>query len=190
MRSKTMRSTITEQYSALAAALANLAGQVYREEMPDKRRERRLERLFCELGAEPLGDDFTAEAFSAALQRRSTPIKQVLMAGEVVVGVGNIYASEVLFKAGIRPTTPANSLSRPRANRLHAAIRSVLHRAVERGGTTFRNFSNALGETGHFQAEAAVYAREGLPCRVCGTPIKQVRMGQRSTFFCPACQKP
>ena len=147
-------------------------------------------KLLAKLGAEPLGDDFTADAFYAALQRRSTPIKQVLMAGEVVVGVGNIYASEVLFKAGIRPTTRANKLSRPRANSLHAAIRSVLHRAVERGGTTFRNFSNALGETGHFQVEAAVYAREGLPCRVCGTPIRQVRMGQRSTFYCPTCQKP
>ena len=111
------------------------------------------------------------------------------MAGDVVVGVGNIYASEVLFMAGIRPTTRADSLSRPRADRLHAAIREVLARAVERGGTTLRDYSNALGETGHFQLEAAVYGRAGQPCVRCATPLRQIRQGQRSTYFCPRCQR-
>jgi formamidopyrimidine-DNA glycosylase len=108
----------------------------------------------------------------------------------VVVGVGNIYASEALFMAGIRPTTRANRLSRPRAMRLQAAIRAVLARAVEKGGSTLRDFSNAQGESGHFQLEAMVYARQGEPCRQCGVAIKAIKQGQRSTFFCPKCQKP
>jgi formamidopyrimidine-DNA glycosylase len=108
----------------------------------------------------------------------------------VVVGVGNIYASEVLFLAGIRPTTKACRLSQPRALRLHAAVRDVLQRAVQSGGTTLRDFSSAHGEHGLFQQQAMVYGREGAPCRVCGTPIRAIRQGQRSTFFCPQCQKP
>jgi formamidopyrimidine-DNA glycosylase len=106
-----------------------------------------------------------------------------------VVGVGNIYASEALFLAGIRPTLSAARLSRPRAARLHAAIRDVLARAVQKGGSTLRDFSNAQGENGYFQLEAMVYGREGQPCRVCGTPIKAIRQGQRSTFYCPQCQR-
>lgn len=122
--------------------------------------------------------------------RRSAPIKQVLLAGDVVVGVGNIYASEVLFLAGIRPTTRASRLSRPRTARLHQAIRTVLARAVQQGGSTLRDFSNAQGEAGYFQLEAMVYGRERQACRVCGTAIKAICQGQRSTFFCPQCQKP
>ncbi|HRL36935.1 MAG TPA: zinc finger domain-containing protein, partial [Ottowia beijingensis] len=106
-----------------------------------------------------------------------------------VVGVGNIYASEVLFMAGIRPTTRADRLSRARADRLHAAVRAVLARAVERGGSTLRDFSSATGEDGHFQLEAAVYGRAGQPCLKCATPLRQIRQGQRSTFFCPVCQR-
>ena len=106
-----------------------------------------------------------------------------------VVGVGNIYASEALFIAGIRPTTRACNVSRPRIALLHAAVRTVLARAVEKGGSTLRDFSNAQGESGHFQLEAAVYGRAGLPCRACGSPIRTIRQGQRSTFFCPVCQK-
>ncbi|MFD1709705.1 bifunctional DNA-formamidopyrimidine glycosylase/DNA-(apurinic or apyrimidinic site) lyase [Ottowia sp. GY511] len=147
-------------------------------------------KLLGGLGTEPLGEDFGPEAFHAALKRRHAPIKQVLLAGDVVVGVGNIYASEALFRAGIRPTTRASRLSRPRADRLHLAVREVLQRAVDRGGSTLRNFSSATGESGHFQAEAAVYGRQGQPCLVCGTPVRQLRQGQRSTFFCPVCQKP
>jgi formamidopyrimidine-DNA glycosylase len=107
-----------------------------------------------------------------------------------VVGVGNIYASEALHLAGIRPTTRAKRISRPRAQRLHAAIRQVLARAVEQGGSTLKDFSNAQGESGYFQLEAAVYGRAGLPCKTCGSTIRMIRQGQRATFFCPTCQKP
>lgn len=147
-------------------------------------------KLLGGLGVEPLSDTFTAAAFHAQLRRRHAPIKQVLLAGDVVVGVGNIYASEALFLAGIRPTTRADRLSRPRAERLHAAVREVLARAVERGGTTLRDFSSATGEAGHFQLEAAVYGRAGQPCLRCGTPVRLMRQGQRSTYYCAVCQRP
>jgi formamidopyrimidine-DNA glycosylase len=112
----------------------------------------------------------------------------VLLAGDVVVGVGNIYASEVLFLAGIRPTVRASRISRRRSDRLHAAIRTVLSRAVALGGSTLRDFANAHGDTGHFQTQTAVYGRQGEDCPVCGTPIRALRQGQRSTFYCPVCQ--
>ena len=146
-------------------------------------------KLLARLGMEPLGEQFDAAAFHAGLRARRAPIKQVLLAGDVVVGVGNIYASEALFMAGIRPTTRADRLSRARADRLHAAVRAVLARAVERGGSTLRDFSSATGEDGHFQLEAAVYGRAGQPCLKCATPLRQIRQGQRSTFFCPVCQR-
>ena len=132
---------------------------------------------------------FDMKAFHTGLKSRKAAIKQVLLAGDVVVGVGNIYASEALFFAGIRPTLRASALSRPRTARLHAAIRQVLARAVERGGSTLRDFSNAQGEAGHFQLEAMVYGRAGMACKVCATPIRIIRQGQRSTFFCPQCQR-
>ncbi len=146
-------------------------------------------KLLGKLGVEPLGNAFDLKQFQQGLKLRKGPIKQVLLAGEVVVGVGNIYASEALFLAGIRPTTKANKISGPRMARLHAAVRDVLTRAVEKGGSTLRDFSNAQGETGYFQLEAMVYGRVGEACRVCATPIKAIRQGQRSTFFCPICQK-
>jgi formamidopyrimidine-DNA glycosylase len=146
-------------------------------------------KLLDKLGVEPLSEDFQAIAFHTALKLRKAAIKQVLLAGDVVVGVGNIYASETLFLAGIRPTVSAARLSRPRAARLHAAIRDVLARAVAGGGSTLRNFSSAIGEAGHFQLEAMVYARDGQACRDCGTLVKYLRQGQRSTFYCPSCQK-
>ena len=146
-------------------------------------------KLLASLGTEPLDDGFDPAAFHAGLKLRRAPIKQVLLAGDLVVGVGNIYASEALFIAGIRPTTRASRLSRPCADRLHAAIRAVLGRAVERGGSTLRDFSSATGESGHFQLEAAVYGRAGQPCLQCGTPVRQIRQGQRSTFFCAQCQR-
>jgi formamidopyrimidine-DNA glycosylase len=123
------------------------------------------------------------------LKKRNAAIKQVLLAGDIVVGVGNIYASEALFLAGIRPTLQASRISRPRAAKLRHAIRDVLTRAVEKGGSTLRDFSNAWGEEGYFQLEAMVYDRAGQPCRVCGTPIKMIRQGQRATYYCPRCQK-
>ena len=147
------------------------------------------QKLLGGLGVEPLGDDFDLDAFHAGLKKRSAAIKQVLLSGDVVVGVGNIYASEALFLAGIRPTRAANRISRPRTERLQAAIRDVLSRAVARGGSTLRDFSNAEGESGYFQLEAMVYDRAGEPCRVCGSPIRRVRQGARATFFCAVCQK-
>jgi formamidopyrimidine-DNA glycosylase len=147
-------------------------------------------KLLGRLGVEPLSEDFEALAFHAALQLRQTAIKQVLLGGEIVVGVGNIYASEALFMAGIRPTVRAARLSKPRAARLHAAIREVLAQAVAKGGSTLRDFSNAQGDSGYFQLEARVYDRAGLPCKVCAAPIRSMRQGQRSTFFCVNCQKP
>ena len=146
-------------------------------------------KLLGRLGVEPLTDAFEAVMFHQALQLRKTAIKQVLLAGDIVVGVGNIYASETLFLAGIRPTTRAARLSKPRVARLHAAIQKVLTQAINQGGSTLRDFSNAQGESGHFQLEAMVYDRAGLPCRVCGSPIRSLRQGQRSTFYCPQCQK-
>jgi formamidopyrimidine-DNA glycosylase len=146
-------------------------------------------KLLGHLGVEPLEDAFDARRFHAALRQRRAPIKQVLLAGDIVVGVGNIYASEALFLAGIRPTLSAARISGPRAARLHAAIRDVLSRAVAKGGSTLRDFSNAQGESGYFQLEAMVYDRAGQPCRVCGNPIRQIRQGQRSTFYCPQCQR-
>ncbi|MDD0816395.1 bifunctional DNA-formamidopyrimidine glycosylase/DNA-(apurinic or apyrimidinic site) lyase [Curvibacter sp. HBC28] len=147
-------------------------------------------KLLGHLGLEPLGDTFQVDAFHAGLKQRRSAIKQVLLAGDVVVGVGNIYASEALFLAGIRPTTRADRISLPRARLLHTAIRDVLGRAVEKGGSTLRDFSNAQGESGYFQLEAAVYGRAGLPCRRCETPVRLLKQGQRSTFFCPVCQRP
>lgn len=146
-------------------------------------------KLLGGLGMEPLGEGFDARAFHEGLRRRRTPVKQALLAGDIVVGVGNIYASEALFLAGIRPTLAAARISGPRAARLHAAVREILARAVERGGSTLRDFSNVDGQSGYFQLEAMVYGRGGQPCRVCLTPIRQIRQGQRSTFFCPVCQK-
>jgi formamidopyrimidine-DNA glycosylase len=148
------------------------------------------QKLLGKLGMEPLASDFDLQLFYNGLKQRKAPIKQVLLAGNLVVGVGNIYASEVLFWAGIRPTKVAATLSRTRVSVLHQSIRSVLGRAVETGGSTLRNFSNTHGDLGHFQMEAMVYAREGQQCRVCGTAIQSIRQGQRSTFFCPNCQKP
>ena len=146
-------------------------------------------KLLGHLGIEPLNGGFAAADFHAALRRRRAPIKQVLLAGDIVVGVGNIYASEALFMAGIRHTLLAHRISRPRADRLHAAIIEVLTRAVEQGGSSLRDFVSAEGKTGYFQLEAAVYGRAGKPCRVCGAPIRSIVQGQRSTFFCPSCQK-
>lgn len=147
-------------------------------------------KLLDHLGVEPLQAGFEAGAFHAALRLRRAAIKQVLLAGDIVVGVGNIYASEALFMAGIRPTARANRLSRARAQRLHAAIVQVLERAVRQGGSTLRDFVSAEGKSGYFQLEAAVYGRTGQPCRVCATPIRSLVQGQRSTFYCPTCQKP
>ncbi len=147
------------------------------------------QKLLGHLGVEPLADSFDLHVFCAELKQKKAPIKQVLLAGQVVVGVGNIYASEALFLSGIRPSVKAAQLSKPRVAKLHTAIREVLARAVAKGGSSLRDFVSAEGKNGYFQLEASVYGRTGQPCRRCATPIKQIMQGQRSTFFCPVCQK-
>jgi formamidopyrimidine-DNA glycosylase len=148
------------------------------------------QKLLGKLGVEPLTATFDAKTFHQGLKKRQTAVKQVLLAGELVVGVGNIYASEALFMAGIRPTTRASNISQPRSAKLHAAIQEVLARAIAKGGSTLQDFSSAKGESGYFQLEAKVYDRAGLPCLACQTPIKKIVQGQRSTFYCSVCQKP
>lgn len=146
-------------------------------------------KLLGKLGVEPLSDQFDQARFASDLKLRRSAVKQVLLGGELVVGVGNIYACEALYRAGIRPTARADRIGRIRAGRLHLAIREVLARAVEQGGSTLRDFSSADGASGHFQLEAAVYGRAGQACRSCETPISLLRQGQRSSFFCPKCQR-
>ena len=141
------------------------------------------------LGPEPLEDGFTAETLVRAFATKRIAIKVALMDAKVVVGVGNIYASEALFRAGIKPATPANKVTRPRLKKLVHAIREVLAESIEQGGTTLRDFLNSDGEPGYFSQRLYVYERKGQPCRVCGAPIKHTVMGQRSTYWCPKCQK-
>jgi len=148
------------------------------------------QKLLGHLGVEPLAGQFDLDTFHKNLKQRSAAIKQVLLAGDIVVGVGNIYASEALFLAGIRPTVRAQRISRPRAEKLRVAIIDVLARAVAKGGSTLRDFSNADGQTGYFQLEANVYDRAGEPCRQCGHLIKRLVQGQRATYYCSVCQKP
>lgn len=150
----------------------------------------RAQKLLGGLGMEPLDPaSFTWERFAAGLQASRAPIKAVLLAGKLVVGVGNIYASEVLFASRIHPVTPACAIGPVKARRLFAAIGQVIAQAVEQGGTTLRDFSNAQGMAGHFQHAVQVYGRAGQPCHHCGQPIHLLRQGQRSTFYCPRCQK-
>lgn len=146
-------------------------------------------RLLGRLGAEPFDPALTAATLHARLARRHASIKSVLLAGDVVVGAGNIYACEALFAAGIHPALRADRISRPRAARLLAALRTTLERALQAGGSTLRDFHDAHGAAGAYQAEAAVYAREGEPCPNCAAPIRRRTMGQRSTYFCARCQK-
>ena len=149
----------------------------------------RAQRLLGGLGPEPLAEeDFTVGGFRRALAGRRLAIKPALMAGDMVVGVGNIYACEALFRARIAPQAAAGSLGAARVTRLHAAVREVLAEAVRRGGSSLRDFS-VNGVAGHYQESAAVYGRAGEPCRDCGATIRLIRQGQRSTFYCPKCQK-
>ncbi|WP_077036553.1 bifunctional DNA-formamidopyrimidine glycosylase/DNA-(apurinic or apyrimidinic site) lyase [Pelomonas sp. KK5] len=146
-------------------------------------------KLLAGLGMEPFDPRFDGAHLHAGLRGRSVAVKLALLAGDIVVGAGNIYACEALFLAGIDPRLPARKLSRPRAERLANAVRGVLARALEAGGTTLRDFRDAHGVAGSFQMQAQVYGREGEPCFTCGTPIRRIAQGQRSTFFCPSCQK-
>jgi formamidopyrimidine-DNA glycosylase len=141
------------------------------------------------LGPEPLDDDFTAAHLARACAGRNVAIKLAIMDPKVVVGVGNIYASEALFRAGIRPATPASRVTKPRLAKLVKSIRQVLAESIEQGGTTLRDFLNSDGEPGYFSQSLFVYERKGEPCRACGTPIRHAVMGQRSTYWCPKCQR-
>jgi len=145
--------------------------------------------LLARLGAEPFDPALTPQSFHAALRGRRLPIKSLLLGGQVVVGAGNIYACEALFQAGIDPRTRSDRLSRPRSERLLNALRETLTRALDLGGSTLRDFSDAHGMAGAFQTEAQVYGRAGLPCRRCGAPVRRIVQAQRSTFYCPACQR-
>lgn len=145
--------------------------------------------LLAKLGVEPLEPGFTGRVLHRESRKRQSAIKQVLLAGDIVVGVGNIYASESLFRAGINPETPASRISLARYDKLAAAIKLILAAAIEKGGSTLRDFIGADGQSGYFQQSYFVYDRTGLPCLVCGKPIRQIKQGQRSTFYCMTCQK-
>ena len=149
--------------------------------------------LLLKLGVEPFSPEFAGELGASVLYRhsrgRSVAVKQFLLAGQAVVGVGNIYCSESLFKAGIHPAKAAGKLTRPQCFRLAEAIRLILKQAIEAGGSSLKDFVNSEGDPGHFMVQTKVYDRKDQPCKVCKTPIKQIAQGQRSTYFCPQCQK-
>jgi len=148
-----------------------------------------LHPLLAALGPEPLTDAFEGDTLWCGSRGRSAAVKLFLMDNANVVGVGNIYASEALFAAGIDPRRAAGKVSRQRYASLAAEVKRILTWAIERGGTTLRDFLNPDGAPGYFFRELNVYGRTGEPCKVCGTPIRQAVLGQRSTFWCPRCQK-
>ena len=145
--------------------------------------------LIAVLGIEPLSPVFDGDWLYAATRKRTTPIKPLLMDSHLIVGIGNIYAAESLFRAGIAPTRPANSLGRQRCQRLATAIRATLEESIAAGGSSVRDYVHSDGGAGSFQVACAVYGRKDLPCLVCGTPIRAVRQAGRATFHCPRCQR-
>ena len=145
--------------------------------------------LLRNLGPEPLGDDFDGDYLFAKSRGRKSPVKHFLMDQAIVVGVGNIYAAEALFKAGIHPAREAGRVSRERYARLAQAIKDILAYSIERGGTTLRDFINPDGEPGYFEQELFVYGRAGEACRNCGSVLKDAEWGQRATVYCPRCQR-
>jgi formamidopyrimidine-DNA glycosylase len=145
--------------------------------------------LLKDLGPEPLGAEFDADYLWRASRNRRVAIKQHLMNGRVVVGVGNIYASEALFRAGIHPRRTAGRIARPRFEPLVNSVRDVLRDAIEEGGTTLRNFVGGDGKPGYFRGSLRVYERDGAPCVRCGTAIERQVLGQRATYYCPRCQR-
>lgn len=145
--------------------------------------------LLADLGPEPLDDIFDGAHLWKMSRGRSAPVKTFLMDQHVIVGVGNIYAAEALFAAGIHPNRAAGSVSLTRYDRLADEVKRILGHAIERGGTTLRDFLRPDGEPGYFERELFVYGRAGEPCKVCGTKIRAVVLGQRSTFYCPRCQR-
>jgi len=145
--------------------------------------------LLKDLGPEPLGEEFTTDYLWQASRGRRVAIKQHLMNGRIVVGVGNIYANEALFRAGIHPKRPAGRIAKRRLNLLVDSIHAVLNEAIQAGGTTLRDFVSGDGQPGYFQRELLVYDREDEPCVRCATPIKHRVLGQRASYYCPRCQR-
>jgi formamidopyrimidine-DNA glycosylase len=145
--------------------------------------------LLAHLGVEPLQEAFDGPALYRLARGRRTSIKALLMDAHLIAGIGNIYANEALFHAGIDPRMPAGRLSRPRSERLAQAVKATLLSAIDAGGSTLRDFVDSQGRPGYFQQDYFVYGRAGEPCRRCGRPIRLVRQGNRSSFLCPSCQK-
>jgi formamidopyrimidine-DNA glycosylase len=143
-----------------------------------------------QVGRDPFSRSVTATWLAAEAKGRTRPLKNFLLDGRILAGLGNIYACEILFAAGLHPETPAGHLSLKEWERVLKETRRILAKAIRRGGTTVNDYLNSYGETGLFQFELMVYGRGGEPCRVCGVPIRRLVQAGRSTFFCPACQKP
>lgn len=145
--------------------------------------------LLQKLGPEPLSEAFTPQHLYLQSRGKSQPVKTFIMDNHVVVGVGNIYANEALFKAGIRPDRPCGKISKARYERLTESIKETLAKAIEQGGTTLKDFVGGDGKPGYFKQELAVYGRKGEPCIQCKTPIVETRMGNRTTCYCKKCQR-
>ena len=145
--------------------------------------------LLANLGVEPLGNEFSGDHLFVTSRKRRVAVKNHIMDGKIVVGVGNIYAAEALFRAGIRPSTAAYRVSRLAYQNLAEAIRQILGKAIQVGGTTLRDFVGSDGQPGYFKQSLNVYGRQGEPCRICATPLKLQILGQRSTVYCPSCQR-
>ncbi len=145
--------------------------------------------LLAQLGPEPLSEDFNAEYLYQSCRNRKTAIKNLIMDSHIVVGVGNIYACESLFSCAINPKTAAMRISRQRIQRLVEAIKRILQQAIDQGGTTLQDFTQADGKPGYFAQSLLVYGQENQPCSQCLQPIKRITQGQRSTFYCTHCQK-
>lgn len=148
-----------------------------------------LHPLFTKLGPEPLSDAFSTDYLVERSKCRKKAIKQHIMDNQIVVGAGNIYACEALFMAGIHPKREAGRISKLRLSKLRNSIREVLQRSIDQGGTTLKDFIHSDGQPGYFKQQLSVYDREGKSCRKCDTLIKRIILGQRSTFYCPKCQK-
>lgn len=145
--------------------------------------------LLSNLGPEPLGDGFDGDYLYRASRGRKIAVKSLLMDGKVVVGIGNIYANEALYRAGIDPRRPAGAISRNRYDRLVETVRTLLNQAIAQGGTTLRDFMNSDGKAGYFGLELDAYGQTGQPCPRCGGSLVSMRLNQRSTFFCRGCQR-
>ncbi len=146
-------------------------------------------KLLCQLGPEPLSEDFSAEYLFKASRKRQKDAKTFIMDSHIVVGVGNIYANESLFTSGIRPTKPAGKLTRKQCEQWVAQIKIILQRSITQGGTTLRDFVGGDGKPGYFAQQLNVYGRGGEPCVNCDKPLKEIRQAQRATVYCTHCQK-